>query len=408
MAKFYCAKCGKTLDAGDRFCRYCGSSDIKEEVIKKPADFEIKDGVLYKCNISGIPGYDYRVQRGVYDSFKEEFRYAHLYSEARASDIIYYALKAVENNLPLVDYSDAIREFANNAKKSGVLTIPSSVRLVKGQYKGECAFSFKSFYAVNYSPNTEFEGYAFSNSFIYKFTLPMKMEEVGKTSFGELTISDITNVELMSCNIIKLNLPSSITVIHDRKLMRDVNPKGHEICLVGCIIKELIVGRNTKIVDHRDSSFGRSNIEILRYGGSKNYFFENDVVHFAKKIVCYDGTISYRRQDHADMISDVTNDTKMINITLKNDSPNGLGFNEYLIKFTGVNNGYIYFVSRGALKTHILQVPASIRSIEFIKQYEKPITIYRPSYGEWVIDVKNQKYITDNSHTTYNPFAKYW
>ena len=45
-----CGRCGKELDQGDRFCRYCGSSDVREETPQKPDDLEIKGDTLVKCN----------------------------------------------------------------------------------------------------------------------------------------------------------------------------------------------------------------------------------------------------------------------------------------------------------------------------------------------------------------------
>ena len=329
MAKFYCAKCGKSLDSGDRFCRYCGSSDIKEEKPQKPADLEIDSTTLVKCNIFESP------DKSV----------------------------TIPNKIKKVDRGDG--------------------------YKG--VFEGCTLLAINYPADIDFTSYSLSGCRVLNFTLPKKTRYLYGPHFGELKLNPSPNsdvaIELCDARIDKLVVPSYIRRINWAYDFNEKKP--YELFLPNCRIGELILEGTPElyITEHTTSN---AHIKVLKYNGTKAQYLKNNCYKFADTVICRDGTL-YWYNDKVTSTNVFTDSPKDVNMTELKFVTND---NHYTINMiVQYNEPYFgYIKMEGMLsKTFVVSIPDAIRSVEIFKinslgNKEKKVTIYRPSYGSWIVD----------------------
>ena len=400
MAKCYCGKCGKTLGVGDKFCRYCGSGDVKVEEIKpKVPDFIIKNGVLEKCNIFGVKNVDWRIDESLKGTYPSIFSNRYGLNSLTCFERLYYSITGAEKGQRFDRYPKEVNDFVTSFKKNHTYAIPSKIKRVSGSYKGVCAFEYCSFYKLTYSPNTEFDEYALNNCYVHYFVFPNKCEQLSKASFGELSfdssVKSRKSMALSSCTIGKLIVPSYITTIHDCFTKKDHQTSYYdELWLLSCTIKELVVGKYVELIDHKnDSVFPRTKIETIRYGGKKEDVYDKKLYNFggARRFICTDGSISIKHlnSDTIHFTDDIPSNVKYIKLILKNDGVNGLGLNYFKIKYKGLYSGIIYKSNGCFNKTFAIDIPETVKSVEIIKNDDRSKTFYRPSYGDWIADVRN-------------------
>ncbi len=393
MKKCFCEKCGKELDIGDKFCRHCGSNNIKivDDKPIAPPPFEIKDGVLFKCNLESPI------------CIKELHTRAVSYDHS-----LYKLIKQIETD-PNIFYFrtvDAYKDFKTNC----VLEIPSTVKRIANttnKYNG--VFEGLCFYETNISKDIDLDMYALSKCYIHKFTTPKNCSKLCSTSIGELKISDFYDYKkpfiFYNCSIGRLVIPSSVKRVvlggkGDEYIAKDVAFNYDSV-------RELVINSFlTEIITMTDGGlYPGARIETLYYPGTRQDVYDNRIAHIAERIVCKDGVISSRHVKNVGVIGDeYPEETKMIDVKLST-STFALQNCTHVVQYRGKYTGYMLY-NHLCTNEVTFQVPDSTASIRIRRDNSDWIEFKKPySSYIWKIDMTNTKFNT-SAKDEYDPFHK--
>lgn len=370
MARIYCAKCGKSLDSGDRFCRYCGSSDIKVEEAKKPDALLIKGDTLVRCNI-----FQSLDEKCPFSSYTHSVNLTFFGKEkVNSLDVVEGFQKGL---IPKSDSIYALTEKFVQAYKKNVLVIPNNIKKVDRGEGFKSALEGCILYTIKYPENIEFTTFSLSKCSVLYFVLPKKIRYLCEPSFGELKLSSTPNsdgaIKLQDAHIDRLVVPSYIQKINEG------GNKPYVLQLPGCQIDELVLEGCPEIISFN----GR--VETLKYNGSKSQFLSNlNCYGFAKTVICRDGTLIHENVGGFPIYTDCPKVTKMTDLRITTKNVNGFNGINIVIQYSGAYLGrtLIYGVYSNDVT---VEIPDAIRSIDLTSDGKK-ITVYRPSNGIWIID----------------------
>ena len=392
MKKCFCEKCGKELDVGDKFCRYCGSNNIKivDDKPITPPPFEIKDGVLFKCNLEKpVCVKDLKTRAASYDNS------------------LYKLIKQIETDPNSVFWR--IVEAYNDFKANCVLKIPTTVKRIANttsKYNG--VFEGLCFYETNISKDIDLDMYALSKCYIHKFTTPKNCSQLCSASIGELKISDFFDYKkpfiLYNCFIGRLVIPSSAKRVvlggkGDEYIAKDVAFQYGSV-------KELVINSFlTEITTMNDGGlYPGARIETLYYPGTRQDVYDNRIAHIARRIVCKDGAISSRHVKNVGVIGDeYPEETKMMDVKL---FANNFCLQNcaHIVQYRGKYTGYIFF---DYLCTNQItfQIPDSVTSIRIRRGNGNWVEFKKPYSYKWELNVTNLK-SSGSFSDEYDPYHK--
>ena len=371
MKKYVCKKCGKELDAGDKFCRYCGSNQI--EVIdpqKINTPFEIKDGTLYKCNL------------------KDPDCFSQLYYEMKFNNdhTLYEMISNIENKTKA--YYHTTYEAYEVLHKT-ILDIPANVKKICNiNEKYGSVFKGLTFYEVKFPKDIELEENVFKGCYIHKFTAPKSCTSLYGGSYGIFKISDFQDykkpITLTECNIGKLIINSSVNRIviggpNNQLQARDINiGLGH--------IHELILNSTFINIEKTERPlWGGPNIDILNYPGPRKDIYKKEYLYLARKIICKDGVISERHIDgHVYIGDEYPSETKGTKVRLF-ATDYALKNSYHTVYYEGEYSGYIN-INHHDRETSIT-IPNSITSFKIKRNDKDWVTIRKPYNGVWNVNV---------------------
>lgn len=374
MEKYFCEKCGKQLDIGDRFCRYCGSNLIKTVDDSIPdSPFCIEGGVLYGYRDGNL---------GLAVTLKRQ--------KSLYEDSAYLLIKAIEDNPSSV--ASYIIEAYNKFKNENILNIPADVKRIghlETKYHG--VFEDCYFYKVNLPSEVIIDSIAFSQCYIHLFTLPKNCYQLTGVSIGEFSISPDCNysnsIDLIDCKIGKFVVPSAVKRVIAGSVRSKQRPG--DLVLSNCHIQELTIsGYSIELLDwQKESVFTNTRIKVLNYPGYRSDIFNNNIVHFANKIVCRDGVISLRNVDEIYIRGDeYPSDTKMVIVKLLATN-NAIHNSSHVIYYSGRYSGYILIRSSSFLREASFAIPDFITSLKIRRDKGNWVEFKRPYLGEWKIDI---------------------
>ncbi len=379
-----CGRCGKTLDAGDRFCRYCGSSDVREETPQKPDDLEIKGDTLVKCN-----AFKGRLEeRCPFDVYSTSYNRS-FFGKDKVNPI--EVIEGFQKGLIPRDsfYYDRTEKFVEAYKKR-VITIPSNVKTVDRGDGYKTTFEGCVLFTIKYPSDIEFTRYSLTEARVLYFTLPKKTKYLYKPYFGELKLNPTPNsdgvIELYGAHINRLVVPSYIRRVSGANNHGEENP--YELSLTGCTIDEAILEGCPEIYVNERNMTNRVHIGVLRYNGSKSQYLRNNSYYFADTVICRDGTLYWNKNNVGTVFTDSPKDAKMIDLKFVTKNINGFNMTKLLVQYNGTYFGYMK-TGDVLSKEFTVSIPDAIRSIEvtYLGYNSKRATIYRSSsYGPLVVD----------------------